>query len=169
MSLKGSEKEIKTKVQDQTVPADVIDIDLSPTKKKSFRIDGDNSRIIYLNTSDVNIAIRLEELYPKLLKLTEEASTQVDASMEEGSEKSIINVLKDIDSKMRELLNELFDSDIADKVSPDGSLYDPFNGKFRFEYIIDTLAGLYDNNFKQENELIQKRLRKHTGKYTRKK
>ena len=89
--------------------------------------------------------------------------------MEEGSEKSIINVLKDIDSKMRELLNELFDSDIADKVSPDGSLYDPFNGKFRFEYIIDTLAGLYDNNFKQENELIQKRLRKHTGKYTRKK
>ena len=68
MSLKGSEKEIKTKVQDQTVPADVIDIDLSPTKKKSFRIDGDNSRIIYLNTSDVNIAIRLEELYPKLLK-----------------------------------------------------------------------------------------------------
>ena len=48
------------------VEEEFIDVDLSVTKKKKIRINGDNNKIIELNTSDLNILERLSKQYPVL-------------------------------------------------------------------------------------------------------
>ena len=149
MSLKGSKDK-----EEKAVLDDVIVIDLSPIRKKAFRIDGDNSRVIHLNTSDLNITVRLEEVYPKFLQLANKASAELENVDKEERNSELIGILKNIDKEMRELLDYVFDSDVAEKTADGGSMYDPFNGKFRFEHIIEVLAGLYDTNFQQEAILM---------------
>lgn len=140
----------------------ITDIDLSVTNKKQFRIDKDDSRIIELNTSDLNILSRLQECYPKLDSLgTKAMSISSDNEMDDT-----IATLKEIDKEMRDLVNFVFDSDIADACAPDGSMFDMFNGEFRFEHIISTLIGLYEKNIDKEYKLMAKKIQKHTEKYT---
>lgn len=147
--------------------------DISLSTKKSFRIDGDNSRIIYLDVSDMNILVRLEEVYPEIQKLAVEASNKVAEQKEAGEDEednSLFGdapaILKEIDAQMREKLNYIFASDVADICEPTGNMYDPVNGEFRFEHIIDVLTGLYANNLTAEFKKMQERVKKHTAKYT---
>lgn len=145
--------------------SDIIDLELKEIRKKKFRLERDNNRVIELNTSDLMLGKRLKEVYPKMLSLVTEAN-EIMANLDEEDD-SEIEALVIINDKLKDFLNYVFDSDIADKACPDGSLYDPFNGKFRFEYIIEKLMDLYENNFSQEYMLMQKRIDKHTDKYTK--
>ena len=141
---------------------DIVDIDLSEIQKKKFRLDRDNNRVIELNTSDITVINRLEEIYPKMLKLVDEAQLEGDSETDDA-----LATLLGINKKMKELLDYAFDSEVADKACPTGTLFDPINGKFRFEYIIEKLVNLYDENFSRELALMQKRVNKHTSKYTK--
>ena len=152
--------------------------DISLSSKKSFRIDGDNNRIIYLDTSDMNILVRLEETYPEIQKLAVEAADKIVKSKVsedeegDGETKSSLNditeILKEIDSKMRAKLNYIFASDVADTCEPTGNMYDPVGGEFRFEHIIEVLTTLYANNITAEFNKMQERVKKHTEKYANK-
>ena len=145
---------------------------ISLSTKKSFRIDGDNSRIIYLDTSDMNILVRMEEAYPEIQKLAVNACDRMAMAKTNEDDASPINdiseILKDIDHKMREKLNYIFASEIADICEPTGNMYDPVNGEFRFEHIIEVISGLYANNITVEFKKMQTRVKKHTDKYTSK-
>lgn len=154
----------------------VTDISLSIVRKKRFRIDRDNDRILELNTSDLNILARLKEAYPKLSELANEAFGQmpdVDSSAEDydfmtdEATETVISALKEADTKMRELVDYIFDSNVSEVCAPSGSMYDPINGKFRFEHIIDVLAGLYEADLSTEMTKVTKRVRKHTDKYVK--
>ena len=156
--------EEKTKVANET---DVIDIDLSPIKKQSFRINGDNDKMLELNTSDMNIVVRLNKIYPKLKKLADEAVELSKTDMDNTEEglNEFATKLESIDDKMSKLVDELFDANVSAVCKDGGSMYDPFNGTFRYEHIIGTLAGLYTNNFSKEFDLMKQRVNKHTSKY----
>ena len=154
---------------DEQQAVDVIeDIDLSVTHKKRFRIDGDSSKIIELNTSDMGIVMRLQEVYPKLTKLAEDAAANIEVDDEGHTDlETSAKVLKKIDEKMREYMDYLFDSSISEKCVDGGTMWDPFNGKFRFEHIIERLAKLYGDNFRKEFNGLSRRMKKHTAKYTK--
>lgn len=136
----------------------IIDIDLSMTRRKRFRVDKDNNRIVELNTSDLTIVTRLKEAYPKLQELTE--------SIKDDSDESELDWLKEVDEKMRKLIDYIFDSNVSEICAPDGTMYDMFEGQFRYEYIIDVLGNLYETNMSAEVEKMRKRVEKHTSKYT---
>ena len=150
---------------------DVIDISLAPIRKKRFRIDGDDSRILELNTSDLNILARLQSAYPKLDTLSKKAAKKLTEDVSE--EDDIVNskfpeALAEIDKDMRELVDYIFDSNVSEICAPNGTMYDPYNGQLKYEHIIDTLAKLYENNIDNEVRLIKQRVKKHTKKYTKK-
>lgn len=154
---------------------EIIDLDLSVTKKKKFRFDKDDSRIVELNTSDMNILTRFEEVWPKLTALQETASKITDGLNTEGNNENIYDDmviladrLRTIDSSMRELIDFLFNSNVSAVAAPDGSMYDPFEGSFRFEYIIDLLLGQYSTNISTEFSKMEKQIKSHTDKYTQK-
>lgn len=155
----------------RTATSDIIDIDLSVTRKKKFRIDQDDNRILELNTSDMSLINRLEDIYPKLMNLSRKAAAQLpNEDDEEISQEDKVHtyseVLKETDAEMRSLMDELFDANVSEVCAPYGSMYDPINGEFRFEHIINTLTSLYEENMKAEISKISKRIKKHTGKYT---
>lgn len=160
-----------TKTTVNTEP-DVIDIDLSVTRKKRFRIDQDNDRILELNTSDFNIVSRLQETYPKLTKMAQEAMSEVDIKEDTTQEELLditASVSRNIDKKMRDALDYIFDANVSEVCAPSGTMFDLFNGQFRFEHIIDRLAKLYENNMEAEYKQIQARIKQHTSKYIKNK
>lgn len=154
--------------------SDITDINLSGIRKKRFRIDGDNDRILELNTSDLNIIVRLREAYPQLVELSNEAfkkwpeTTPEDEEVDFMSDPNItatVELLKETDAKMRELIDYIFDSNVSEVCAPNGSMYDPINGKLRYEHIIECMSNLYETNITSEVKKISKRVEKHTDKY----
>lgn len=147
----------------------IVDIDLGPVQKKRFRINGDNNRILELNTSDMNILARLKEAYPKLNALA--AKLEVMDYEDTGNEEEDITKLatdwKAIDDEMRDFVDYIFQANVSEVCAVEGSMYDPYNGKFRFEWIIDTLSDLYEKDLSKEFKKITQRVQKHTSKYVK--
>ena len=144
----------------------IVDIDLSITRKKRFRIDGDDNRIIELNTSDMTILNRLDEADKQLRELADKATF----GMSETGEDDNADVVKELlatDKQMRAIIDYLFDAPVSDVCAPDGSMYDPFNGKYRFEHIMEILFALYEKNISEEIKKMRKNVQKHTDKYTK--
>ena len=156
-----------------TVNNEIIDLDLSVTKKKKFRFDRDDARIIELNTSDMGIIGRISEAYPKLTALQDKASKMMeglhddDAYLEDDL-KLIGARLSEVDNEMRQIIDEIFNADVSAKAAPDGSMYDPFDGTYRFEHIITLLMSQYEKNLQDEYAKIERQVKSHTEKYTKK-
>ena len=156
-----------------TVNNEIIDLDLSVTKKKKFRFDHDDTRIIELNTSDMGIIGRISDAYPKLTALQDKASKMMeglhddDAYLEDDL-KLIGTRLSEVDNEMRKIIDEIFSADVSAKAAPDGSMYDPFDGTYRFEHIINLLMSQYEKNLQDEYAKIERQVKSHTEKYTKK-
>lgn len=147
---------------------EIVDLDLSVAKKKRIRINGDNSKILELNISDIGIVSRLSKLYPKLQKLAEKSMTFSKEELEDNTEeglKKFTDKLDSIDEEMCKLIDELFNANVSEVCKDGGSMYDLFEGMFRFEYIITKLSQLYETNLESEFNKMRKRIDKHTGKY----
>ncbi len=149
-------------------------IDLSATQKKRFHVNrgrGD-SGVLELNTSDFSIITRLENLYPKLAQLSHDAALKQLDMKETDSEKAVTKMsqaLTKIDMEMRQIVDDIFDAPVSEICAPNGTLFDPFNGEFRFEHIIDVISKLYENNLNEEFKKMSDKMKKRTAKYTQKK
>ena len=165
MSLVSEDKRKNVPAEDQ-----ILDIDLSVTRRKRFRIDGDSNRILELNLSDMGIVSRLKDAYPKLVKLSQDATEEMatvsddESDLQESLTKTA-DVLDRIDKEMRSQIDYIFDSNVSELCVPSGSMYDPFNGKFRFEHILNIITSLYESNLNDEYKKMTKRVQKHTSKY----
>lgn len=155
---------------------DVIDIDLSATEKRTFRINGDNNRLVKLNPSDVSVITRVEEASKKYDKCIEDLQALAEHPSE--TEEDLYDLgkkFKDIDNRMRDLLDYIFQSNVSDVCVPEGSgsMYDPVNGKYRYEYVLEALLQFYTSNiqneYKKMNATVAKRTAKYTGKSNKKK
>ena len=119
--------------------------------------------------------VRLREAYPKLVDLAKSSFSDlpdIDNSkdydfMTDQATTEIIETLKNADKQMRELMDYIFESNVSEICAPDGSMYDPINGQFRFEHIISILGDLYEKDVSSEMGKISKRVKKHTDKYMR--
>lgn len=154
---------------------DIQDIDLSAIKKKRFRINGDPNKILELNTSDLSITSRLSKSYEKLNKYMDEVGKELQAvpdsgeeELSEDQERLVEENLAKIDAKMREEIDYIFDAPVSEVCADEGSMYDPFNGMFRFEHIIDAITKLYENNLNSEFNKMKRRVSAKTSKYTKK-
>lgn len=159
-----------------TVNNEVIDLDLSVTRKKKFRFDKDDTRVVEVNTSDMNLMQRVNDAYPKLQTLQEKAMklTEGLSANDDSSETNAIadiailaERLHEVDTEMRYLIDFMFDAPVSNAAAPDGSMYDPFGGSFRYEHIIAIMMNQYEKNLQSEFNQMEKQLKKHTDKYTR--
>lgn len=141
---------------------DIIDINIDGVKKQRFRINGDDSKVIELNISDIGIAERLEKGYENL------QVTMTEISEMDTEDKDFTKKIRRADDAMREQIDYIFDSNVSEiLVGSGGTMYDPVDGMFRFERILDGLTRLYENNLNSEYKKMQKRIQKHTDKYTK--
>lgn len=147
----------------------IIDIDLSPIQKTKIRVNGDQTKIIELNLSDLHIVGRLKEAYGTLEKLSQEVPTLMDDIPDDDVEAMgvVSDRLSEIDKKMREQIDFIFDSPVSDVCVPNGTMYDLHNGEFTYEHIINSLGKLFTDNVTEEYKRLKVRVEKHTGKYTK--
>lgn len=146
---------------------EVIDLSIGTVEKKRFRINGDPNRILELHTSDINIIPRLKEGYDKLIKMSRNiGELDINTDTDEGFDQ-LAEELKKLDKDMRAELDKIFDAPVSEVCAPVGSIYDIKNGRFQFEYIIDVLAPLYDNDFRTEFSKMRANISSHTSKYTK--
>ena len=159
-----------TKNTTKNEPIVDLDLDLSVAKRKKIRIDGDNTRIIELNLSDMLLIPRLKTEYDKLAEYVTQYKELAydDDNSDEGLAK-LSDTLKDIDNKMRECVDTIFDYPVSAKCAPSGSMYDLYNGQFLFEHIIQALLGYYEENVKGEYAKLRSRVNSAASKYTKKK
>lgn len=156
----------------------VIDINIEGATKQKFRINGDSTKILELDLSDIKIANRINKFIPKMHKIANKVSKikfdeapETD-NVDELSEIAVKNEeamkqIEDLDTELRSMVDELFDSNVSAICAPNGSMCDPINGKFRFEIIIENLLSLYESNIKAEYDLLSQKVAKHTDKYTK--
>lgn len=151
------EKEVVTEV-----PTDVVDLDLSAIQKKRIRINGDNTKILELNLSDMNIVTRIQEAYPKLDAIQKRVMKYAESA--NGNEEADVKALKDFDNEMRDLVDFIFNANVSEICADDGSMYDPMGGMFRYEYILDKITSLYESNLNAEFKKMRARVNKYAKK-----
>ncbi len=138
----------------------IVDISLDGIQRTKFRINGDPNSIIELNVTDLGIIDRLEK---GVKQLTDKMNELTDLS---SDDEGLTGKLQKIDGAMREIIDYIFDSPVSAVCARYGTMYDPKDGKFRYEIIIDGLTKLYKDNINEEYKKIQSRIKKHTSKYT---
>ena len=160
----------------------IVDIHIAGASRKKFRIDGDDSKILELNPSDLGIADRLADAYPKLKELEERArKLKFLSSKKDGDEDELdfseedMKALKDgttkfkeIDEEMRTLIDFIFDYGVSAICAESGTMYDPFNGVPRYEAIISSLSNVFESNLNREIRMVKARINQNTQKFTKK-
>lgn len=167
---KIEEKSVTTKLA-PAITSDVQDVDLGFVEKKKFRIAGDFSRMIELNVSDLNIFSRYKTAAPKLDALLHDAQEkmlEVNVDDDGVDLNKIADALDDIDAQMRDLIDYLFDSPVSQACAPSGNMFDPVDGDYRFNRIINKLADLYTTGLAEQIKEFDNKTSKHTKKYKRK-
>lgn len=154
-------------LEDTNVREDnIVDLNLDGVKKTQFRINGDNSKILELNIADMGIMSRLDEVYDDLRQMAKEATSTEVHDTDEETIREVSKQIMELDAKMREKMDYLFQAPVSKVCASSGTMFDPVEGKFRFEYIIEHLSNLYANNFKKEFDAMEKNISKRTAKYT---
>lgn len=150
--------------------AEVTDVNLGYSDKKKFRINGDYSRILELNISDLNAIGRYNEAYPKLLDFMSTVQKELATTDDDDTDLTKLSeVLTKIDKEMRDCIDYIFDTNASEVCAPSGNMFDPVGGKFRYEHIIETLSKLYAEGISSEFDKMKKNTAKYTTKYTKKK
>lgn len=161
--ISTTKKDTETKVKEPVVnEADIVDVDLSEIRKKRFRINGDNNKILELNVSDLNIVSRIQEAYPKLDAI--QAKVLKYAENKSDDPEKDAKMLKEFDDDMRELIDYIFNANVSEVCADDGSMYDPMGGMFRYEYIMDKITALYETNLNNEFKRMKARVNKYAKK-----
>ena len=148
-------------------------IQIDGASKTRLCVNGDPDNVIELNTSDLNVVMRYKKALPQIQKLGEEA-LQIKADLkfddiDEDGFDEFFEKLNECDAKMKALVNEVFDSDVADKCAAGGTMFDPVNGELRAVVIMTSLMAAYNEGLEKEVDKSVKSGKKHTAKYTAKK
>lgn len=157
---------------DNNAQEQVLHLDLSATAGKKVVIDNDESRTFRINPSDFSIYDRLREgmsrLYDVLTSMKakvgalaeSEDSTESENENDDGDtfNDTLGEVMRDADAEMRSILDFIFNAPVADACAPDGYMFDLFDGQLRFEYIINALTKLYENNINAEFYKVKSRI-----------
>ena len=165
----GEAKDLPSDVTENKKEEEIVDIDLSILERKRFRINGDNNKILKLNTSDLFVGSRMEEAYNKLNKLMDEVMERIgevpDNKEEVTDEQAtdVFDALKEIDAKMREQVDYIFDSNVSELCADDGSMWDIREGAFRYEIIIEAISRLYENDLDKEFTKLKNRVEGRTA------
>ena len=141
-----------------------LTLDLSETARTNIWINGDCTKVIRLNLTDMGVMSRLQDAYPKLDELTAEVQNLASADI---SDKEIVATFKKIDQQMKDIVDDIFDYPVSEVCCDGGSMYDPVGGQLRFEYIIDRISKLYEASLNDEFKKMQAKMKAHTAKYTK--
>lgn len=145
----------------------MLNINLEHGKRKRFTIDGDENRILELNTSDMGIFARFDEFEKESEKAVTDFA-EFQASQEDFDLSELGRRFTELDKFLRDKLDYLFDTNFSAVVAPFGTMVDPIDGEFRFTYLIDVMGDVINGELTKEVKARNAKIREHTKKYVNK-
>lgn len=157
-----------------------IDLGFS-TNKKRFSVGGDTSKIIEFDPSDIGVANRLsksmsrfkaldtqwQQLNESATKVSEGNTDDLDATIDDT--KDFSEKFDKLENEIKDIINYVFDGDVADKLLGNSSAFSPVNGFFKYEHIITAVLNCYEQNIKDESPKFNSRkVNTYTHKYIKK-
>ena len=145
----------------------ILNINLDKGRRKRFTIDGDENRVLEINPSDMGIFARLSEFDEQVTAAMEKFSNeQAEVTTDEDFDiVKLGKLITELDHFIREKMDWLFDTNVSEVMAPHGTMLDPINGEFRFQYLNEVLSDLFDKQFTKELKIRNDTIRKHTKKY----
>ena len=146
--------------------AEIKSLKIGAPKRKQFMIDGDESKVIELDTGDTGILARwnsMQKWFEDVQKRMDEfqkISSEDDVDLEKVSTEFAV-----LSDEVRDHMNELFDSDVCTPIVGNGSMLRTVNGEPLFLVTLEALVPLYEADIKTEMQKTSKRIAKHTSKY----
>ena len=136
-------------------------------RTKTFTIDGDANRTIEIDPSDMGVIGRLDDAIPQIDTILNEFVEKGKQMAEDGGTGFGI-ALRELDGRMRTIINTIFDYDVCSVCVPKGTLFDVVADadKFKFEVLIEGLAKVYETTIVGDLQRVQNRMTEHTKKYT---
>lgn len=153
--------------------SNIIDININGASRQKIRINGDDNKILELNTADLNVLKRARDSYPKLQDLAKIASEldtvthDSDNYFEDAGASEFITKISEIDTEMKSIVDFIFDSNVSEICAGNASMCDIIDGHARFEIIIASLLPLYENRIETETANMRKVSESYTSKYTK--
>ena len=167
MSLTDEMKEMNDSVEN----SGVINLDMHEAARTKIWVNGDNQKVLELNLSDIGVSARFNDVYPKLLALQDDIGSMLEEGKPEDADDGqmtlLVSQFREVDKKMREYVDYIFDFPVCHVCCDGGSMYDLVGGQYRFEYIIEKISKLYDQRFTFEDKKLRDRMKSHTAKYTK--
>lgn len=166
----------------------LVNLDLSATKGTTVQVNGDPDKKFTLNLSDFGIYNRLtdglNQLYDlfasmkdEMAEIAQNTDTETeqgegdllpeDDNKAEGNALKLLEVMKTMDSKMRNIVDYIFSAPVSDVCVPDGYMFDLFEGQLRFEYVINAITKLYENNINAEYYKLKSRINNKLPQYVK--
>lgn len=124
---------------------------------KEFTINGDENRIVRFNPSDFGILDRVEN--------TVAAFEEIERALKESNQDSIAEVLNEIDKKIKQQINYIFNSDIADIIFNGQSPMSLVKGEFLFMRVIEAIVPIIKKAVEKEQRESEKRISKYMEAY----
>ena len=170
---KPVEAAVETPVE-TPVEENVQDIEIGGAKRKRFRINHDNNKILELNTNDIGISYRLSEAYKRLNDIMDRVRAKLNdipdsGELDDEQFDEVTAGLKELNDSMCKEIDFIFDAPVAEMCSDGGSMYDPSEGMFRYEHIIDKITSLYESSLNHEFTLMRQRANNRAKGYIDKK
>lgn len=109
------------------------------TGLKEFAVNGDESRIIRFNPSDINILKRFEESESKFEALQSEFEKTADPTAE---------MLVEGDKKIRDIINDIFGNDVCTPAFGTTNCLSPTANGFLFVEFVEAMKNLVENEVK---------------------
>lgn len=131
---------------------------------KEFSINGDESRVIKFNPSDMAIIQRLQEAKDNISKAMDiRGDIELD---DEGKPvttlENMAKVVKHIDDTIKQQINYIFDYDVSDVVFGKQSPLANIKGEPLYVRFLESVAPVISEGIKEEREKSKKRVQKYT-------
>lgn len=139
------------------------------TGKVAFPIEFDNGDkdCIYFNPNDPNLAVRFTEFQDKVnerLKEFEDVDLTPDGEPEDFE---FIEKFKKMQAVLFEELDKAFDSKVSEIVFKHCSPFAIVQGDYFIMHFIEAISPEIEKNIKKSNAEAEKRMAKHTAKYSK--
>lgn len=122
---------------------------------KEYSVNGDTSRILRVNTTDINILTRLDKAETELMKIA--------SQYENIGEEITVEVITDLDTKVREQVDYIFDGKVSDIIFGNTNCISVAGGQPIFMNFLDVILPVIKSDIVEEQEKSEKKISKYTS------
>lgn len=123
---------------------------------KEYSINGDESRILRINTSDMNIITRMNKAEKELQKIADKCNS--------ATADNAIETLSYLDNEVRKQINYVFDGDVSNIIFGNTNSISLAGGKPIFENFLEAVLPIIKEDISTEQKKIERKVSKYTSK-----